>query len=183
VRLVHGACAAAALLAVLAGCAGEQPQRGPEVLPAQDLTCGSSAVVEAVLEGGGGYPGGAQAPPPLPADLDVVAVIWCSIEPIVPTAGSVPTGQPPMLMQEVTFADGIGPLLDALAEPSQVADPAEDVLCTADFESKPVIFAVDATGAWYRAYWPVNVCGKSLDGAKDRWAELTPTSVVDVAIS
>ena len=47
-----------------------------------------------------------------------------------------------------------------------------------------MIFVVDAAGVWYRAYWPVNVCGKSLDGAKDRFDDLTtPTSVVDVPIS
>jgi hypothetical protein len=182
VRRVRAACTAAALLVVLAGCAGEETPRGPAVGPAPDLACGSSSVVEDVLDGGG-YPGGALVPPSLPADLDVVAVVWCNIEPIIPGAGSVPTGHPPMLMQEITFSDGIGPLLDALAEPSQVADPDEDVFCTADFESKPVLFAVDATGARYRAYWPVNVCGKSLHGAKDRFDDLTPTSVVDVPIS
>ena len=176
-RRVRGACVAVALLVALAGCAGEQPQGGPAVSPASDLTCGSSDVVEA-LGGGGGYPDSATVPPMLPADLDAVAVVWCRSEAILaplPTEG--------LSIQEVTFTDGIGPLLDALGEPSQVSDPAEDVLCTADLEVKPVIFAVDAAGDWFRAYWPVDVCGKSLVGAKDRWAELTPTSVVDVAVS
>lgn len=179
-RPVRAACAAVALLAGVTGCAGEQPGGGPATLSAQDLSCASSVVLDA-LRDGGGYPGGAQVPPALPTDLDVVAVVWCRSDPVVPTAGTVPPGVPPMVVQEVTFAEGIEPLLDALAEPSQTAGP--DVMCTADLEYKPVVFVVDHGGTWVRAWWPVDVCGKTQALARERWTELTPTSVVDVRLS
>ncbi|MBO3100600.1 hypothetical protein [Cellulomonas fengjieae] len=174
------AIALAVLTVALAGCAGQQSDdeppaatptaaTSPAATPAAGVDCGTADVLDA-LEGGGGYPDGAKAPPPLPADLDPIAVVWCRGEPV---------GSPDAVVQQVTFDDGIAPVLEALAQPTETPGGA-DVMCTLDFEYKPVVFLVDDAGRSVRAYWPVDVCDKTLAGAGNLMAGLTPTSVVDV---
>ena len=169
------AIALAVLTVALAGCAGQQSDdEPPAATPTATATttavdCGSAEVLEA-LQGGGGYPGGATAPPAVPADVDAVAVVWCRTgDPASPDA----------VVEQVTFEDGIAPVLEALAQPTETPG-SEDVMCTLDFEYKPVIFLVDDAGRAVRAYWPVDVCDKSLAGAAELMAGLTPTSVVQV---
>jgi len=146
--------------------------------PSQPV-CGSAEALTAW------YPG--ETPPPLPEGFDAVAVVWCR----EPSGGHVlgSVDGPPPVMEQVTITKGIDDVRDALAEESEprLGEDSEPpggspVVCVDSLEVKPVIFLVDGKGRAVRAYWPIDGCGKSLAHGGGLMSDLTPDSVVEVAV-
>lgn len=129
----------------------------------------------------------------VPADFAPVGVVLCRVswedllQPEPPTLvpyldgsdpesiADVPEPEEPAQLQrltieEVTLTGDLGPLLEALARPSE---PPSSGACMAMFEFQPAIFLVDATGRAVRPQWPVDGCGFLHDGAVETLTSLT----------
>jgi hypothetical protein len=103
-------------------------------------------------------------PEPLPfATVPVVPAVpaerLSDVDLAVPSPAPAPA---PVTVTEVRLEGDLGPLLAALARPSELPWPGQ--ACPAMWESRPEIHLVDAGGRAVRAAWPTTGCGFLLDG-------------------
>ncbi len=80
-----------------------------------------------------------------------------------PAPDATPTVPTAITVTLVERRGDLGPLLRALSRPSEPA--RADQACMAMWESRPVIYLLDAEGRAVRAQWPTTSCGFLLDGA------------------
>ncbi len=83
----------------------------------------------------------------------------------------------PFQFQQEELAGDFGPLLAALAVPSDT--PGGNVVCTADLELLPGLWLVNAAGGAINTAWPVDKCGKSR-GKPDTQKAIDALRIVDV---
>jgi hypothetical protein len=155
---------ALAIVAITAGCIG---QRATSPTPPQTavIVAGPDCLADEVLAGiMPGIPPASATPRPAPAAGSVPA----GFAPVEVVECRSATGVPrdpaePATVLEVVLTGDLGPLLAALARPS---DPVPaDIACPAMYEFKPQIYLVDAAGRAVRPQWPVNACGFLQEGA------------------
>ncbi|WP_104196829.1 hypothetical protein [Cryobacterium sp. M15] len=111
------------------------------------------------------------APEPgmVPADFEPVAAYLCTL------SGSVDDDQGRWAAVTVETRTGdLGPLLSALAEPSDQA--GFNQACTADMEIVPELWLENATGEAMRAAWPSTACGKT---KRATWKALEKLALTD----
>lgn len=77
--------------------------------------------------------------------------------------GAVIDGETWSAVRETRYDGDLGPLLAALAVPS---DPPTDGPCTADYEIVPELWLVTEEGEAVRAAWPTDSCGKTKLGVR-----------------
>lgn len=111
------------------------------------------------------------APEPgmVPADFEPVAAYLCTF------SGSVDDDQGRWAAVTVETRTGdFGPLLSALAEPSDQA--GFNQACTADMEFVPELWLENAPGEAMRAAWPSTACGKT---KRATWKALEKLALTD----
>lgn len=203
-----GAVLAAALL--LTGCAGAADARAPgEVVDAADCVVqevfGAASAPDGVPVGprAGGVPSGFRpvAVVECRAVLEVVDAPPVDVEVLDPgaTPGEDPgvtgedpgvpsedapaddTGTPPGAVVEVVRREGGLPRLLRHLARADVA-PRPDQACMLMYETRPVIYLVDADGRAVRAQWPTDACGFLLDGARETLAGVREVATERVVV-
>ena len=105
----------------------------------------------------------------VPTDFEPVAAHLCTF------SGSVDDDQGRWAAVTVETRTGdFGPLLSALAEPSDQA--GSNQACTADMEFVPELWLENATGEAMRAAWPGTACGKT---KRATWKALEMLALTD----
>lgn len=192
VAVVGGLAACGTQAAPLAPGAGDPPAIPPAEVAASGPDCLADDVVTSLTgmsqDSGHAGPATGSVPPDFaPVDVVQCRVSWADLlEPERPTLAPHLDGSDPeavtdvpepgddhleqLTVEEVTLTGDLGPLLEALARPS---DPPSSGACIAMFEFQPVVFLVDATGRAVRPQWPVDGCGFLHDGAAEALASLT----------
>ncbi|TFD61660.1 hypothetical protein E3T39_06385 [Cryobacterium suzukii] len=117
------------------------------------------------------------APEPgrVPADFEPVSAYLCTFY------GSVDDDQGRWAAVTVETRNGdFGPLLSALAEPSDQAGLNQ--ACTADMELVPELWLENATGDAMRAAWPRTACGKTKRATSTALDQLELTDTVKLPL-
>ncbi|ALE05378.1 hypothetical protein AL755_07635 [Arthrobacter sp. ERGS1:01] len=112
----------------------------------------------------------------VPKGFIPASVVRCTSGVVVPPASAAPV-QPSIL--EEHLAGDYGPLLAALAEPS---DRQDGVNCTLQLELTPDLWLVNAAGKAIHVMWPKDVCGFSKPETAKALEGLTVASTKHVAV-
>lgn len=186
------AVAAAVVIAVLGACAGPEEVRPAPPGAAQIAVGGPDCLADEVLAAlplAGPASERSKRPAPeagtVPPGFDAVQVVECRAPgltlstPSTSTATAAPAT--PIAVVEVVLTGDLGPLLVALARPS---DPVpRDLACPAMFEFQPQIYLEDARGRAVRPQWPVDACGFLHDGATAALAGLIEVSSTERVVA
>jgi hypothetical protein len=177
VRTILPAVATAAGVAVaLNGCGmlgiAVGQNRGPDATPAPSIDClsePSSRWLEDPQETE--TPASHPEPGRVPDAFEPAAALLCTL----PTADALDEDF------AVTRFDGdLGPLLQALDAPDDVAGPGQ--MCTADLQLVPSLWLEADDGTLIPVHWPRDVCGKTKPDAAEELAKLKPGATVEMPI-
>jgi hypothetical protein len=156
------------LASAVSGCARQLPP-GPESEPLSAIDCRSEPS-SAPWFGSTTPDPSIPVPGRVPDGFEASAALRCTIIHVDDGDGSSE------LVAEVERFEGdLEPLLDALAEPDDAAQP--NLACTADMEIVPALWLEGRDGLLIPVHYPRDACGKTKAGTHEALASLHVTSV------
>lgn len=149
-------------------------ERGADAAPASSIDCLSEPSSRWLED-----PQASETPAPhpepgrVPDGFEPSAALLCELPTPPADAGDATV--------TVTRFDGdLGPLLEALDEPDDVAGPGQ--MCTADMQLVPSLWLEADDGTLIPVHWPRDACGKTKPGADEELEKLKPGTTLEVRI-